>query len=402
MINTQNVIEFIKHLYFNKYQKPAPQALLEKWSKLNDTEIQSNLQALFTSWNYSTDQAEQIKKEWFYLQRTKKPQEVNTPKVQVLKSTSKWWRWPIIILVLASLGYVAVKYIQFSSLSKVYAITDNIAVRNETGASIYRMDLIPQANSTEASSSSMTTADDVVYEKTLDSSGKIRQYRMVIIPEVNFKDYLLNNTKYAFVNANLVTNNAKEFEKYKNVFRGLGPIESKALELRYRKVMVGCLELLPESKELYAMSSCLNSKAGRGFSYFVTIELQKGAMYEVVARMSDGYYYKFTGNLRANSFVKPRKIGFTANTTNEDDYMKGDYLFKYYTKDKIVKLFTCDGKPAYYSSVPDSYGGIDYFNYTAPIIDAPTDGADVIDAIKDAGGDVINGVVDGIKDLINN
>jgi hypothetical protein len=402
MINTKNVIEFIKHLYFNKYQNPAPQALLDKWSKLTDTEIQGNLQALFASWNYSTDQAEQIKKEWFYLQKSKESKVTNTANVQVLKSTSKWWRWPILILIFGTMAYGGTKYLQFSSLKKVYAITDNISVRDETGESIYRMDLIPQNNSSQPSSSSMTTADEVVYEKTLDSSGKMRQYRKVLYPEITFKDYLLNNATYAFVNANLVTSNAKEYEKYKNVFKGLSQTEGKTLELKYRKVMVGCLELLPEAQGLYAMSSCLNSKAGKGFSNFVTMELQKDAMYEVVARMSDGYYYKFTGNLRANSFVKPRKIGFAASLQSDDDYMKGDFLFKYYAKDKSVKLFKCDGKPAYYNSVTDSYGGIDYFNYSPPTIDTPTNGDDVIDAIKDAGGDVINGVVDGIKDLINN
>jgi hypothetical protein len=399
MINQKNILAFVQYLYLQKYQTDAPQALLDKWAKLSDAEIKTNLAALFTSWQYSNAQAEQETNNW--LQQQSKT--TSKPNIEVVTSTSKWWRWPLLILIFAPITYFSIKYLQFSSLSKVYAITDNITVRDIAGKSIYRMDLIPSTTNTQPSSSFLTASDDVVYEKTLDSSGKVRQYRKVIYPEVSFMDYALGNSTEAYVNANLVTTNIKEYEKYKNVFKGLSHSEGKALELKYRKVIVGCLELMPQTQGLYAMTSCLNQKAGKGFSNFIMLELQKDAMYEVIARMSDGYYYKFTGNLRANSFVKPRRIGFIANASADDELMKGDYLFKQYAKDKTVKLFTCDGKTADYTSVADSYGGIDYFNYTPTVTEAPS--TDFIDVIKDAGSDVIDqatdAMVDGIKDLIN-
>lgn len=51
MINSKNIIEYIKFLYQKKYYKEIPPEILNSWENLKDDEIQNHLAQLYKKWN---------------------------------------------------------------------------------------------------------------------------------------------------------------------------------------------------------------------------------------------------------------------------------------------------------------------------------------------------------------
>ena len=50
MINKTNIVAYINFLYQKKYNRPAPEELLESWKGLNDNETAIHLTGLYNHW----------------------------------------------------------------------------------------------------------------------------------------------------------------------------------------------------------------------------------------------------------------------------------------------------------------------------------------------------------------
>lgn len=57
MINAANIAAYIRFLYQQKYQAPAPAEVIDSWSQLPEEEIPGQLQALYDHWGLDADAA---------------------------------------------------------------------------------------------------------------------------------------------------------------------------------------------------------------------------------------------------------------------------------------------------------------------------------------------------------
>jgi hypothetical protein len=403
VITTQNIGEFIAYLYRNRKGVEAPAELVQRWKGLSQGELDQQLTALFAQWQMSAEQADAAKRQWFSSRTNSVRQEANTTNTSAAKGTKLLGR-AAFVLALLPLLFVAYKYLAFSNRKWLYSITDNIAVRDENKVIKLYMDLTTPATTKKLPSVQMIRAlDNEVYEMVIDSTSKIRKMRKVADPNLSFGDYLTNNYQPLYVNASLVVDNEQEFKNYLNVFKGLSNEEAVPLELKYRKVIVRCLQLDPKMQNLYVTTSCLSQNKYKQLSYYVLQELKKDALYAVITKMSDGKYYKFIGDLRANSFTKPIKVGYSPAPGTDEELLQGDMLFKVTNKGATVALCSCDGKSLPYTSVRDSYGSVSHFE----LQQLPTSPAEeVIDDLQSAGKQLMDAaketIVDGVKDLLTN
>ncbi|MFM2386458.1 MAG: hypothetical protein RL660_1215 [Bacteroidota bacterium] len=412
MINKNNIVAFVAFAYKQRRGQDAPAELLQKWRNLSDDEVQLHLQGLFNTWQFTPEQANALKQQFLAQQtvvaapadKTKvatKPTPPPQATVLKVRGNNKWLGRIAALVVLVPLVYVAVRWFQYQALKPVFAITDNIAVRNEATQQVYRMDLKPPAETRGvASVQSMKALDNEVYERAIDSTGKMKQHRAVILPDVSFTDYLMNHYEKLYVNANLVVDDRAEFNKYSSAFKGLSYEEAYVIELKYRKVIVKCLQMDHSMDDLYITTSCMSTNKAKGLQYFAMQELKKDAVYGVIAKMNDGNYYKFIGDLRANSYTRPVKIGYNAKPTSEDEFLKGDLLFK--VQPNKVSLYTCDGKPMNYKSVPDSYNCVSHFEKVEIAPKPQTD--NIVDDISELGKSLLDKaasqIAEGMSEMI--
>lgn len=65
MINRNNIVDFISFLYQKKFNRVAPQELLDSWSGLNDNETVIHLNGLYRHWNLDTITSRNFEQEFF-------------------------------------------------------------------------------------------------------------------------------------------------------------------------------------------------------------------------------------------------------------------------------------------------------------------------------------------------
>jgi hypothetical protein len=266
------------------------------------------------------------------------------------------------------LAYVAYQFYLFNNLKNVYAITNNLSVRNDSNVVIGRMDLQPPTKVNVHSFESLKAVDDDIYERSIDSTGKPKKHRKVIIGSANFLKFLLHsNENIAFVNANFVTDSKQEFEQYKSVFGQLNAEEANQLELRFRKVIIGSLGYDENLQGKYIMDACASSSKDvrKKMTSILKQEIIANTRFAVIARLSDGYYYRFFGDLAENSFAKPKKIGIVENPESDADCLTGDLFFKYLPKEKVYSIYDCNGKSMNLYSVLDTQNRVMYFKQPA-------------------------------------
>jgi hypothetical protein len=377
MITQQNIIAFIKHLYALKHNAAAPENLLQKWSAVPNNDIANQLQLLFTHWGFSQQQQDSITQS-FLLSQKKNMQSKN--KNYFLKKVIK----PIIILAITiPLVYTVYQYFLFRNLSTLYAITNNISIRNDSNTIVASMDLQAPPKLDKISYAFVQALDNDVYERRIDSTGQICKVRKINIGAIPFSDFLFHrNLNIGYVNQNFVTDNTADYEQFKIMFGQLSMQEANALDLRYRKIIIGCIGFDPTLKGKYILSSCAfaNNKLQKQFTSIIKQEVIANNRYVIIARLSDGYYYRFYGDLVENSFAKPKRIGYNPNPSMESEFLSGDILFKYIPAKKQYAMFDCNGKALHYYSVLDNQNRIWYFEQQLP---PPENNSNFLEQIMD-------------------
>lgn len=379
MINNTNIRNFIAYIYFNKYQTKPTEEILNSWSILTDEEITLHLQQLYQSWGKSTaDLAQDVKafevvlnshlnqkstiktsthiKESTTTQVINEAPPRNTQQAPTPKSNQSLWY--ILLPILAIGGFISFKFVGFQALKPMYVITDNVAVRDADGNSVGRMDISPN----NTSWNSLRVVDESIYE--IPVNGKVSESRKLLLNDATFIDYLLNKkAKHVYVNKNFLTDNSDYIQLNTSVFEQINQVknEQTALSSNYRKVIVGSISLEPSLKDKYILNTCNNAQ--KDFTAIIKIQLKDKKRYTAVAKMSDGNYYKFTGNPDENTFERPQmlKVKHPDQDGFIDLYGK-DLLFK--TIEGNTYLFNCDKSQLDFKMIKTADGDLSHFQST--------------------------------------
>jgi hypothetical protein len=363
MINQSNIVAFIQHLYTLKNNTAAPTDLLQKWGALSNEEIPVQLQNLFAHWQFSTQQQSSITDAFLKQQQSNNKPAINSAiKKNVLRVVG--------LAVLVPLIYIVYQYYVFANLTPMYAITNNVVIRNDTNAVVARLDLQVPTKTDVPSFASVQALDNTVYDRIIDSTGKAKPFLKVLIGKKDFTAFLWKkNIGIGYINRNYVTADAQEFEQYQTVFGQLNPAEANALDLKFRKIIIGSL----------GFDNNLKSK----YSNIIKQEIIPNNRYAIIARLSDGFYYRFYGDLVENSFAKPKRIGYVENPTIDSDFLSGDLLFSYLPNKKKFCIYDCSGKNLNYYSIHDNQNRVMYFEQQLPEpIPDSNFLLDIIDTIK--------------------
>jgi hypothetical protein len=424
MINKENIVAFIQFLYVKKNGVQAPQNLLDKWQDIPEHEILTQLDFLYDSWNYNLVQRGAIVQEFSESQKTIRHDmrtitsnasvnDVNTRSIQNKTITTptatdalapkkniltKLLGTLALISALISALYIGYKYYHFTHLHNIYTLTERVAIRAENGTQVGTLDL--NATGTTDSYQELTAYDKAIYNRPIDSSSKLFEHRKVVMQKDNFIDFLQNKPEiFAYVNAKYVVDSKEEYETYKRIFGQLNTDDNKRLQLKHRQIVANCMKRSSALKNLYAVSACSNAskQVRKNYAGIITHELIAENKYEILLRLSDGYYYLLTGDVVSNAYDVPRRIGYVANPNRADEYLSGDLLFKYNNKTKQFSLANCNGKPMPYHSVTDASGALQFFEK-----DLPTESPlQPLEEFTETAQDAIENVKDAVEEIFN-
>ncbi len=439
MINQLNVQALIQHLYQKKYNAAAPQELIEKWGNLSQSEINENLDKLFFE-NWKSSAAEKDLAIANFLEVNNIA--TNTPAVssgvsvipptpttsitvpqtnnisQPIPPTQappveqqvyyeagpttgqrvlKIVTWIVVLGLVALATYIGYKYYKFSNLHQLYTLTERVTLRGADGKEVGTMDL--NGGNGSSSYASVTAYDEEIYNRPIDSTGKLYEHRKVLLKSDDFMKYLMDDESIiAYVNAKLVIDNEADFQLYRKLFGSLNTIDNNRLSLKQRKIIASSIKKSSALSALYLVSGCSNSTASirRSYSSFIINEINKESKYQIIARLSNGSYYQFVGDVVSNIYDTPSQFNFEASESL-DKIMRGDILFSQSGSGATKKynVTDCFGKKLRYEANIDGSGLITSFRYVPPVILPPTPSPDSIDIPE-----VIQDVIEGAGDLI--
>ncbi len=120
MINSDNILAYIKYLYQKKYGQPSPAQLVSSWRKVEAYQIDAELQKLYQHWGWTHEESQQHETDFVTLaaildenrqaetsvENTTTINEAPLPSIETKKKRSVWiWVLPILMLGLAYLVY---------------------------------------------------------------------------------------------------------------------------------------------------------------------------------------------------------------------------------------------------------------------------------------------------------
>lgn len=365
MIKKENIVAFISTLYEKRYDTPVPAELLNKWSNLDNAEIEKNLQALFAHWGFTPQQGQREIDDFLKT----RVQSGITPHDFVPTPTKKKRRFPLpyilFIALLAGGAYVAYQYMQYSNLKTVYCLTDNVTLRLEDGKKVGRMDLFEGMHNDVTSYTKLLATDNgTVLKKFPDLKKEIAVRELYLLD--NFWIYLKGGKgAKAYASSAYLTESKQEFELFKSVFKNVAQNRTENAKLRfaYRKVIVGCLRISKQTERKVELP-CDGSYA-KNLDGICCIDLGKGK-YQAIAKLNDGKYYHFVGNTKSNEFAKI-KVVQTMFEFLPNSEMNNDFLFK--VNRQTAALYDCDGKSQhlYSEAISETNPQIKNFEWFCPL-----------------------------------
>jgi len=399
-VDRNNIAGFISYLYKKRKQEQPPAELLERWRALSDEAIDQQLRGLFRHWGL-TDLEKQAEMDIFLKDTIHPPPPVPAiPRVPVtprqapampgsvsvsgVKSVGrkpKALRWIVALLLLLPLAYTGYRYVQYAGLGYIYTITDNVAVRNDNKEMVARMDLFEIKNELP-SYQKLKAFDNHIYYRSIDKSDKIYPCRKVLLKEGDFWAFLTNRKGIAgYVNTNYVVDNYNEFKLYQTAFKEVknSKAENTALKAIYRKIIIGSMGLDPGMADKYIVTHTADiPRSAIDRTYAVLKQtIVDNIKYVIIAGLSDGYYYRFEGDIEKNSFTAPEKI-MVIDNSNTAVPLSGSYRF--FNIGKTAYLYDCKANlPLSFEAVKDEQGKISTFRYKPPVDTAIAPGQDVSD-----------------------
>lgn len=385
-ITKNNIADFITYLFRKRKGQDPPSQLTEGWKALSNEEIGDQLSGLFHSWGL-TDEDKRNEINAFFKESlfAPKPQPQQAPRVvpvavheqpvqpaPVLIPGRRKKRWPYIVLPVAALllGYLGYQYMAYSSMQYLYTITDNVSVRDEHKEIVARMDLYKVEGSVP-SFQKMKAVDKEIYYRNIDNTDNLYPCRKVWLKEGGFFSYLFKNNKdVGYVNTNYVVDNVKEFDLYQTAFKEVknNKAENADLKAIYRKIIIGSMSLDGDTgNKFIALHTSGIPRAAADATYGILKQsLKDNVKYVIIAGLSDGFYYRFEGDIKNNEYSAPEKI----TVTGEDQSTKPlNGAYRFMNKGGKIILYDCVANmPTYYEAQKDANGKISSFVYNAPTL----------------------------------
>lgn len=343
-INRTNIQPFIAQLYRERKSSEAPAALLNSWVNLTEEEIEQNLSGLFESWGMGPQERSTAISRFVKSQQNQYTQATATtafsqesaagqydnPAANPKKKNSLGL-WIALLLVVGVGGFFAYKYVQYIGMGRVYAITENIVIRDQEGKSVGRMDLYQKDKAYGNSYTNLRTVDKEVHFKQPEGSDKEYPTRMVLMDSIGFLDFIFKKDKVAsFVNVNYIVNDKAEYELYQSAFKEVATVaaDNAKLTVIYRKVIVGAMAKTKGTQDKYVVTNKGNLplSALKNTESILVFEKQKGSEYVVIASLNDGNYYQFEGDINTNVF-KPLQLINVYDEYNVATNLTGSYRF---------------------------------------------------------------------------
>jgi len=385
-INRNNVTEFITYLYKKRRGGAPPADLLQRWLSLPEDEIGVQLDGLFRHWGL-TAVDRQKETDNFFRDTLYPPAPAPVAGPQVVsrpvpvapaayvpapaprRKKPRLLLWSVMAVLIVTAGYTGYKYLQFSALDYIYTITDNVAVRDDNKAMVARMDLFEVKNELP-SYQKLKAFDKNIYYRSIDNSDKTYPCRKVLLKDGSFWAYLVNKKGIAgYVNTNYVVDNYNEFRLYQTAFKEVknNKAENTALKAIYRKIIIGSMGLDPDMADKYIVTHTEGlPRPAVDRTYAVLKQtIVDNIKYVIIAGLSDGYYYRFEGDIKENRFVAPEKIA-VINSNSDPVPLGGSYRF--FNIGRSAYLYDCKANlPLNFEAIEDGNGKIYAFKYKPPV-----------------------------------
>jgi hypothetical protein len=372
MINQNNIKDFISYLFQKKNRHDAPIEVLQSWNDIPEAEIMTHLKTMTQQWGW--DDVKLNNEILAFIQyKTSVSQKSNTtfiPKnnsytnqsiISKSKQRNNKWIYFVLIPILIGIGYISFQYYNFINLYRLYTITDNVAMRDENGNTVGRMDVLTNI---KTSLSSLRAMDNTVYNIQVGNDDKISESRKLLLDDATFKDYLTKNKeKIVYVNKNYLTEN----ENYNNIQKSVfADINHNALELKnitsnMRKVIIGSLSQNTNLQGLKIANTC-NNKSSE-YTSILKHTLNDDKTIVIICKMSDNNYYKFKGIPDENTYFVPEKVLFKMpHDSTLTELSNTNFLFKKINGRYFV--YDCNKTNFDVYSTFDNKGDITYFNWS--------------------------------------
>jgi hypothetical protein len=390
VINKNNISTYIRFLYKIKNGSEAPDALINKWSALNDEEIKSNLTQLYAHWNFSAEKIRETESLFAgsFIKPVTAPPAFTPPPVKPETKTvqpparKKKSLIPLLSLILIPVLFCAVcytgyQYYQFQKMHTIYTLTQNVSIRDEQGKTIGNFALLP--NSQSKTYTELIALNTAIYPLSIDSTSKKYDFRKVLFEKPGFLAFLKKDYEYGYVNANYVIEDKEQFDDYKRIFGKFQGLDNNRLKLAQRKIIYQILKKSKRYRNSYLLSACKNSN--KKFAGFLSNEIVENTRYQIIAKLEDGYYYSFVGDLNSEAYQEPERVQLDGSDCN------ADFLFRYISAESGFKIYNCNGAVQNIKCIYDDDKMISAFETEA----APE--PDYIQPIFDSIGDAINDIV---------
>lgn len=379
-IDKSNIAKFISHLYREKKHHEPPHELLQSWENLSNEEIDTNLSGLFASWGMSEADKLSAIQRFITSQNLSSyatQSNVTTTSINPNSSPSQFTQKkknknkPILLLLIVLplfliISYLAYQYFSFNNLDRVYAITQNIAIRDGKGKMVGRMDLYE--DSTLGSYSSLRAVDNEIYYIQPEGSDKEYPCRKLIPDSITFTNFLLGSDYEVYVNVNYLVNDKKEFRLYANAFHEIQTIEKDNSQLKasVRKVIVGSMAATKDMDDKYIITNSegLNKSYINNTSGIIIQSFKNNQEFVIIAPLNDGHYYRFEGNISTNEFKALTEIQYINEEKNILP-LTGNYRF--IQSNGVWRLYDVNQKTStHYSLMKDNNGKFSFFEYNPP------------------------------------
>lgn len=318
-INKNNLLAYLQYLG-SRTGKLFPPEVLQRWNSLAPAQVDEHLRVLHQRLGLTELKVIQFRNEFLAMQA----------RAGKKKGGGRFWIILAVVLVILGLAgwYVFSKYRQFSSMDYVYALADNVAVREGPDASSVskeRMDLFGYYINKDGSR--LATFTKLRLLKNATENG----FYEVSLNE-SFFSYLVGSdgSSRRYVNAKFVTTSQSEHENFASKLSNLKDDynELDKLQLNYRRLIVNAIAKDPTLANLKPARPCVFSDKKANEEYLSIGQCTTGDKSEsyVIANFSDGKCYSIQGdaNMEAVSVRLVEQTGFFGNTE-----LEGSFKFKY-------------------------------------------------------------------------
>ncbi len=382
MITKENITEYIKYIAQAK-GKTFDDTKLAGWKNLNDSELSKALEKLYAHLGIPTQDVPKYINGFIATQQSvSKTNEQSgtvaeptiayatpvqaapvyqqtvyqTPAPQNQRK-SKVWKMVLLIAALLACSFLGYTYYQYSDYGYAYALTDNIAIReqpNKSSKELGRMDMFGKYMTKDGQIQDSYSAFKIIGDDEYD-------YTKIAFSD-SYWSWITGNTSEGYVHTKYIGPDKNVHDNYKRIFGNLSDDynELDKLQFIYRKIIYNGIVKSKTIKQLVVKEPCFKSPKldiKLRLSIAQIKQRKNGSVvgYTVIVQLSDDQYYTIKGDLNGE-VEKLYKIKIMG------EYMKTQGKFKYFPgsdyEDKHIQLKPCNSNETYdaYEPFAEFYG----------------------------------------------